>query len=261
MSLRPYRDIHRRASRQIHVGPVAVGGGAPISVQSMTNTVTGDITATTNQVRALEEAGADIVRVSCPDHESTQALAKIVKAVGVPIIADIHFHHKRAIEAAEAGSELMPMEGFSLRGMLLEQPPEDEEEDEPAEDEEEPADEPEDEEEEEPVEEEPEDDETIGSEERTVEEPEKPTPPQLDMDNFTSSVVNLIDNHDNLLNVVPVIVSRAKNILSENYGVNTISEFEEILEREFGITPDGQEAEEDLPPAPPADGAGPLGGA
>jgi (E)-4-hydroxy-3-methylbut-2-enyl-diphosphate synthase len=104
MSLRPYRDIHRRASRQIHVGPVAVGGGAPISVQSMTNTVTGDITATTNQVRALEEAGADIVRVSCPDHESTQALAKIVKAVGVPIIADIHFHHKRAIEAAEAGA-------------------------------------------------------------------------------------------------------------------------------------------------------------
>ncbi len=104
MSLRPYKDIQRRISRQIHVGPVAVGGDAPILVQSMTNTITADAAATISQILALEEAGADIVRVSCPDQESTEALAKIVKAVSVPIVADIHFHHKRAIEAAEAGA-------------------------------------------------------------------------------------------------------------------------------------------------------------
>ena len=104
MSVRAYRDIARRKSRQIHVGPVAVGGDAPISVQSMTNTITADARATINQVRALEEAGADIVRVSCPDEESTAALKAIVKAAKVPIVADIHFHYKRAIEAAEAGA-------------------------------------------------------------------------------------------------------------------------------------------------------------
>ncbi|MDE2011700.1 MAG: flavodoxin-dependent (E)-4-hydroxy-3-methylbut-2-enyl-diphosphate synthase [Alphaproteobacteria bacterium] len=104
MSVRAYRDIARRKSRQIHVGPVAVGGDAPISVQSMTNTITADARATINQVRALEEAGADIVRVSCPDEESTAALKTIVKAAKVPIVADIHFHYKRAIEAAEAGA-------------------------------------------------------------------------------------------------------------------------------------------------------------
>lgn len=104
MSLRPYRDIHRRKSRVIHVGSVAVGGDSPISVQSMTNTLTSDVEATVAQVRALEEAGADIVRVSCPDKESTTALADIVKAVNVPLVADIHFHHQRAIEAAEAGA-------------------------------------------------------------------------------------------------------------------------------------------------------------
>ncbi|MDE2074330.1 MAG: flavodoxin-dependent (E)-4-hydroxy-3-methylbut-2-enyl-diphosphate synthase, partial [Alphaproteobacteria bacterium] len=103
-SVRAYRDIARRKSRQIHVGPVAVGGDAPISVQSMTNTITADARATINQVRALEEAGADIVRVSCPDEESTAALKAIVKAAKVPIVADIHFHYKRAIEAAEAGA-------------------------------------------------------------------------------------------------------------------------------------------------------------
>ncbi len=104
MSVRPYRDIHRRESRQIMVGNVPVGGGAPISVQSMTNTLTTDVAATVEQVRALEEAGADIVRVSCPDEESTVALKQIVPQVSVPIVADIHFHYKRAIEAADAGA-------------------------------------------------------------------------------------------------------------------------------------------------------------
>ena len=104
MSLRPWRDIDRRVSRQIHVGSVPVGGDAPISVQSMTNTVTSDVQATISQIKELEEAGADIVRVSCPDEESTTALKDIVKASAVPIVADIHFHHARAIEAAEAGA-------------------------------------------------------------------------------------------------------------------------------------------------------------
>ncbi|MSP52555.1 MAG: flavodoxin-dependent (E)-4-hydroxy-3-methylbut-2-enyl-diphosphate synthase [Alphaproteobacteria bacterium] len=104
MSVRPYRDIQRRRCRQVHVGRVVVGGDAPISVQSMTNTLTSDVAATIEQVRALEAAGADIVRVSCPDVESTAALKSIVKAVSVPIVADIHFHYKRAIEAAQAGA-------------------------------------------------------------------------------------------------------------------------------------------------------------
>jgi (E)-4-hydroxy-3-methylbut-2-enyl-diphosphate synthase len=104
MSVRPYRDIHRRKSRKIYVGKVPVGGDAPITVQSMTNTLTSDAAATIAQIRELEEAGADIVRVSCPDEESTAALKTIVKAAKVPIVADIHFHYKRAIEAAEAGA-------------------------------------------------------------------------------------------------------------------------------------------------------------
>ena len=104
MSLRPWRDIDRRVSRQIHVGPVPVGGDAPISVQSMTNTDTADVQATIKQIKELEEAGADIVRVSCPDEASTGALKDIVKSAEVPIVADIHFHHARAIEAAEAGA-------------------------------------------------------------------------------------------------------------------------------------------------------------
>jgi (E)-4-hydroxy-3-methylbut-2-enyl-diphosphate synthase len=104
MSVRPYRDIHRRTSRQIHVGKMAVGGDAPISVQSMTNTLTEDVAATVRQIRELEMAGADIVRVSCPNPESTAALKEIVPEVTVPIVADIHFHYKRAIEAAEAGA-------------------------------------------------------------------------------------------------------------------------------------------------------------
>jgi (E)-4-hydroxy-3-methylbut-2-enyl-diphosphate synthase len=104
MSVRAYRDIFRRKSRKIRVGGLEVGGDAPISVQSMTNTVTSDAGATIAQIRALEEAGADIVRVSCPDEESTAALKTIVKAAQVPIVADIHFHYKRAIEAADAGA-------------------------------------------------------------------------------------------------------------------------------------------------------------
>jgi (E)-4-hydroxy-3-methylbut-2-enyl-diphosphate synthase len=104
MSVRPYRDIHRRKCRQIRVGDVPVGGDAPITVQSMTNTLTHDVKATVEQIRRLEEAGADIVRVSCPDRESALALKEITRQVKVPIVADIHFHYKRAIEAAESGA-------------------------------------------------------------------------------------------------------------------------------------------------------------
>ncbi|MBW7849301.1 MAG: flavodoxin-dependent (E)-4-hydroxy-3-methylbut-2-enyl-diphosphate synthase [Rhodospirillales bacterium] len=104
MSIRPYRDIRRRECRQIHVGNVPVGGGAPISVQSMTNTPTADVVATVAQIRALEQAGADIVRVSCPDADSALALRQIVTQVSVPVVADIHFHYRRAIEAAESGA-------------------------------------------------------------------------------------------------------------------------------------------------------------
>ena len=104
MSIRPWRDVARRPSRQIMVGSVPVGGGAPVTVQTMTNTVTADVRATVDQIRRCEEAGADIVRVSCPDEESTRALRQIVRASRVPIVADIHFHYKRALEAADAGA-------------------------------------------------------------------------------------------------------------------------------------------------------------
>ncbi len=97
-------EIKRRRSRRIYVGSVPVGDGAPISVQSMTNTPTADVAATVAQIRSLEAVGADIVRVSCPDEESTKALREIVKQVKVPIVSDIHFHYKRAIESAEAGA-------------------------------------------------------------------------------------------------------------------------------------------------------------
>ena len=102
--VRPWRNIYRRESRQIHVGPVPVGGDAPISVQTMTNTDTTDVKATVAQVLAAAEAGADIVRVSTPDAASTSALKEIVAESPVPIVADIHFHYKRAIEAAAAGA-------------------------------------------------------------------------------------------------------------------------------------------------------------
>ena len=104
MSIRPWRDITRRPSRQIMVGKVPVGGDAPVTVQTMTNTVTADAAATIDQIRRCEEAGADIIRVSCPDAESTAALRQIVRAAKVPIVADIHFHYKRALEAADAGA-------------------------------------------------------------------------------------------------------------------------------------------------------------
>ena len=102
--VRPWRAIQRRPSRKIRVGSVEVGGDAPITVQSMTNTLTADAQATIDQVRALEEAGADIVRVSCPDEDSTAAFKTIAKASNVPLVADIHFHYKRGVEAAEAGA-------------------------------------------------------------------------------------------------------------------------------------------------------------
>ncbi|MBT5256626.1 MAG: flavodoxin-dependent (E)-4-hydroxy-3-methylbut-2-enyl-diphosphate synthase [Alphaproteobacteria bacterium] len=101
---RPYRQIDRRKSRKIQVGSVAVGGDAPISVQTMTNTLTTDVTATLAQIEAAAVAGADIVRVSCPDEASAVALKEICKNSPVPIIADIHFHYRRALEAADAGA-------------------------------------------------------------------------------------------------------------------------------------------------------------
>jgi len=104
MSGRPWRDVERRKSRKIRVGAIEVGGDAPISVQTMTNTLTSDAAATIAQVVACAEAGADIVRVSCPDEASTAALKEIVRESPVPIVADIHFHYKRAIESAEAGA-------------------------------------------------------------------------------------------------------------------------------------------------------------
>lgn len=114
--IRPWRQIVRRKSRQIMVGEVPVGGDAPISVQSMTNTLTPDVQATIGQVRALEEAGADIVRISCPDAESSHALADITKAVNVPIVADIHFHYQRGIEAAENGAACLRINPGNIGG-------------------------------------------------------------------------------------------------------------------------------------------------
>ena len=104
MSIRPYRQIERRKSRKIKVGKIFVGGDAPITVQTMTNTLTTDVDATLEQINKTVEAGADIIRVSCPDKESTLALKKIVKLPPIPIVADIHFHYLRAVEAADAGA-------------------------------------------------------------------------------------------------------------------------------------------------------------
>ncbi|TNE67518.1 MAG: flavodoxin-dependent (E)-4-hydroxy-3-methylbut-2-enyl-diphosphate synthase [Alphaproteobacteria bacterium] len=104
MSIRPWRDVIRRKSRQVMVGNVPVGGDAPIAVQTMTNTLTSDARATIEQIHASVAAGADIVRVSCPDEESTAAMPEICREAGVPIVADIHFHYKRALEAADAGA-------------------------------------------------------------------------------------------------------------------------------------------------------------
>ena len=104
MNIRPFREIKRRKTKEISVGNVKVGGDNPITVQSMTNTLTKNIKETVNQIDKIAAAGADIVRVSCPDVESTKALKDIIKHAPVPIVADIHFHYKRAIEAAESGA-------------------------------------------------------------------------------------------------------------------------------------------------------------
>ena len=100
MEIRPHRIIKRKKTKKIKVGNIFVGGDSPISVQSMTNTITSDESSTIKQINDLNEAGADIVRVSCPDEESTKALKNIVKSTKLPIVADIHFHYKRAIESA-----------------------------------------------------------------------------------------------------------------------------------------------------------------
>ena len=107
MSIRPFRDIKRKKTKVINVGKVKVGGNNPISVQSMTNTLTTDINATIKQINDIQNEGADLVRVSCPDESSSKALKEITKNIDIPIIADIHFHYKRAIEAAENGASCL----------------------------------------------------------------------------------------------------------------------------------------------------------
>ncbi len=107
MNVRPFRNINRKKTKVINVGSVKVGGDNPISVQSMTNTLTTDITATIEQINKIHEEGADLVRVSCPDEDSSKALKEITRNVHIPIIADIHFHYKRAVEAAENGAKCL----------------------------------------------------------------------------------------------------------------------------------------------------------
>ena len=107
MNIRPFRNINRNKTKVINVGSVKVGGDNPISVQSMTNTLTTDISATIDQINKIHEEGADLVRVSCPDEDSSKALKEITKNVQIPVIADIHFHYKRAIEAAENGAKCL----------------------------------------------------------------------------------------------------------------------------------------------------------
>ncbi len=107
MSVRPFRDIKRRKTKIIKVGNVKIGGNHPISVQSMTNTITTDINKTLKQIEEIFNAGGDIVRISCPDEESTRALKEIKNNSPIPIVADIHFHYKRAIEAAKNGADCL----------------------------------------------------------------------------------------------------------------------------------------------------------
>ena len=116
MSLRPYREIKKKITREIKVGDVKIGGSNPISVQSMTNTLTTNVSATINQIESLANEGADLVRVSCPDENSTKALKEICKHSKVPIIADIHFHYKRAIEAAESGAKCLRINPGNIGG-------------------------------------------------------------------------------------------------------------------------------------------------
>ena len=107
MNVRPFRNINRKKTKVINVGSVKIGGDNPISVQSMTNTLTTDISATIEQINKIHEEGADLVRVSCPDEDSSKALKEITKNVQIPVIADIHFHYKRAIESAENGAKCL----------------------------------------------------------------------------------------------------------------------------------------------------------
>ena len=107
MSIRPFRDIKRKKTKVISVGKIKIGGDNPISVQSMTNTLTTDVKATIKQIHEIQNEGADLVRVSCPDESSSKALKEIVKHIDIPLIADIHFHFKRAIEAAENGASCL----------------------------------------------------------------------------------------------------------------------------------------------------------
>ena len=107
MSIRPFRDIKRRITKVIEVGAIKVGGDNPISVQSMTNTLTTNVNETLKQINKISEIGGDIVRVSCPDESSTKALKEITKHSPIPVVADIHFHFKRAIEAAENGASCL----------------------------------------------------------------------------------------------------------------------------------------------------------
>ena len=107
MSIRPFRDIKRRITKVIEVGAIKIGGDNPISVQSMTNTLTTNVNETLKQINKISEIGGDIVRVSCPDESSTKALKEITKHSPIPVVADIHFHFKRAIEAAENGASCL----------------------------------------------------------------------------------------------------------------------------------------------------------
>ena len=107
MNLRPFREIKRRKTRVVKVGNVKIGGNNPITVQSMTNTLTTNIKETIKQINQIQSEGADLVRVSCPDEASSKSLKEIIKHVDVPIIADIHFHYKRAIEAANSGASCL----------------------------------------------------------------------------------------------------------------------------------------------------------
>ncbi len=115
--VRSWREIQRRHSRKIYVGSVPIGGDAPIAVQSMTNTLTSDVEKTIQQINEIKEAGADLVRVSCPDEASTLALKDIIKSVDIPVIADIHFHYKRAIEAAQAGAHCLRINPGNIGNM------------------------------------------------------------------------------------------------------------------------------------------------
>ena len=107
MSVRPFRDIERKKTKVISIGNIKIGGNHPIAVQSMTNTLTTDIKGTIKQINQLSDAGADLVRVSCPDKESSLSLKEIIRNVSVPVVADVHFHYKRAIEAADSGARCL----------------------------------------------------------------------------------------------------------------------------------------------------------